>query len=133
MVAQPWRRVEGRVYTIGEVIDDRLRHLIARWTSMFRHQYASPEGADGQCAACSLDFNSELRDVLGVYATTADWYADRRGVDQGQPVPHPWFDNLHESVYRGHTCTLVDGWYIDFTARQFYPEAPYPLIWRTQW
>lgn len=43
-------------------------------------------------------------------------------------APHHWYRNGCE--WSGHVCAHVGEWVIDWTARQFRPDAPFPLAFK---
>lgn len=77
--------------------------------------WAQPHFADGACffaSACLLD---DLRQVgvAGELYETGSPRNDERG-----------------TIYAGHYFVVVDGWAVDFTARQFWPSTPFPILQR---
>ena len=111
------------------------------------HTYLKTEkGAAGACASTSYDFISRLGSSPHI-GEAVDWAFDSESwghdVDDWGWVlfDGPEIPQFIEEVYTvksasmlkygAHTAVLVDDeWYIDFTARQFCKESPWPLIWR---
>lgn len=43
-------------------------------------------------------------------------------------APHDWYHG--GCNWSGHVCAYIGEWVIDWTARQFKPDAPWPLVFR---
>jgi len=118
---------------IADITNDELRRLVARFT-IKNHKYADPKTARGDCAAVSTQFLMFLQlEEYGGSRKVQNWKWDIynfTSLTSGPPVPHEFFRDHH---YGSHVAVLVDGWYIDFTARQFSHDAPFPLIWKEDW
>ena len=104
-------------------------------------RFSEAEEADGCCGLATDLFHSLIED-LGVKASLdevhfmsskkylrqkRDWW-DRSFRFRYLHTPHRWYrSGCH---WDGHVAALVDGWIVDFTARQFDPAAPFPLVFR---
>ena len=86
-----------------------LSSLADRWP-----QYASPEGAEGQCEGASID----VQELIGGSMIRCTGMMD-------EPVRNPNGAPL-EAI--GHHAVLLNGQVIDVTARQFDPGAPFPQL-----
>lgn len=107
----------------------------------FHYEWEDPCGADGQCIIASLKFNKWLKNKnvttsLTVFSTrdevvrsngVLDMYFGYSNVEvfEFDSPPHHWYIN---STWPGHVVSKLDKYFIDWTARQFNPIAPYPLI-----
>lgn len=106
--------------------------------------YAEPAIAAGNCHCATDTFRKDA--ALARYPHSTIEFAFERVRDtrntwkksEGPPVPveiaylYLKHCNDQDSAvrrYEGHTVAKVGRWYIDFTARQFDPDAPFPLIW----
>lgn len=45
-----------------------------------------------------------------------------------EDAPHGWY--LGGCEHPGHIVAVLGGWVVDWTARQFVPDAPWPLVFR---
>ncbi len=94
-----------------------------------------PSEADGSCGTAT-DVFLDLVELLVPEARCDEAHfvpkeAWRRGINNlyaYTQTPHPWY--LDGCNWPGHCVPVVDGWYIDWTARQFDPAAPFPLVFR---
>lgn len=75
---------------------------------------ADPDLADGQCFWVSL----ELQDELLTMGVECDMWCGEEAHRKDRP-----------NAWGGHYFVVVNGeWAIDLTARQFWPDTPWPLI-----
>ncbi len=95
--------------------------------------FASPEGADGSCGYATdlfLDIAEQL--LPGAEIDEAHFGPARKITASDRylynEAPHPWY--LSGCKWPGHVVAIVGGWLIDWTARQFDPNAPFPLIFQ---
>ena len=107
-------------------------------------EYADPSQADGKCGLATDEF-LELLDMLlpGLvklheegevhFTSTRSWARQCRLDNDGIPYfrytepDHHWYHGgLTE--HNGHIVACIDGVCIDWTARQFRADAPWPLI-----
>lgn len=101
--------------------------------------WETAEGADGECFEASREFLKFL-DRYGYQARiillTDEDEATVLRVESSfrtkaysyQFVPHHWYDN--GCRWAGHFVVQVGNVCIDWTARQFDPEAPFPLVYK---
>ena len=127
-----------------------LRELVCAYANG-HHELQQPSHAQGQCTNASSRFMKLLLECeIADDWEEVDWEfeIERWGHDEadwgwvivsGPDVPShidPIFsaDSPAMQKYRGHTAVFVkcedSSWIIDFTARQFDPNSPWPLIWR---
>lgn len=113
------------------------------------YQWEDSYGADGQCETASLDFitwalGRQLyhRDEISiaVFVTprkmnnlfwdgrqeTMSYKGHNPEVFLYQEAPHHWYRN--GCRWEGHVVVKIGNICIDWTARQFHPSAPFPLI-----
>jgi hypothetical protein len=50
----------------------------------------------------------------------------QEAIDAIEKLGHP---GLIDDEGTGHTTVAVEGVFVDWTARQFYPDKPFPTIW----
>lgn len=111
-----------------------------------RPRYADPYKADGQCAVAADEFRHLVRQLdLPLKIRDAQFIPDEEieeelekihGTDCGcdpekifgyGEADHHWYRN--GCKWGGHVATIVNGaLVVDFTARQFNPDAPWPLV-----
>lgn len=83
--------------------------------------YDSPEGASDMCNHASDEFIRELTEynIKG----QIEYYETHIKIDV-QDYPY----NLHKCCF--HWAVRVGEWVIDWTARQFDEDAPFPAVWK---
>ena len=101
---------------------------------LFGSAYATPDKANGKCFAASCRLIKRLRklgidarlvscqDFLGGTSGWHHWYYDNGFIDENG-------DLIEET---GHWMVKVGDAYVDLTARQFFPEADYPQVYREE-
>lgn len=99
--------------------------------------WETAEGADGECFVASKEFLKFL-DRYGENARIIMFTDEAEAsvphiekyfsvkVYPYQRVPHRWYQN--GCRWAGHFVVRVGDLCVDWTARQFNPEAPFPLI-----
>jgi len=104
-------------------------------------EYANPKKAKGKCSSATFAFHNLLVDhkilhppaLKGTPAQKtkriAKWIEDSiwdlvLDDEHDRYIAPEWYPNLSE----GHTVNFVEGVVIDWTARQYVPNAPFPLI-----
>ncbi len=124
--------------------------IIENWVGC-HPEYVVPAKARGNCAFASDDLTLELADCghevdtihYGVYLDDDDddespvsFYAnDCEEMDLPPAEAMRYYRNARDCAraFEGHTVVRIDHgddhWYVDPTARQMDPAAPYPLIW----
>jgi hypothetical protein len=137
-------------------LPDSLRNVVADFCDE-NYDLADPEGANGECTAATLLFYEVLIDDHGWDPQWLDlgheksswWWAGSTHPwdeclgsleeDIGPKAPHDYYYN---NGWNGHVCVCVSEktldrggqtYFIDFTARQYSPKAPFPLIWKEEW
>ena len=125
-----------------------LGSLVEKFASMNR-QLQVPYQANGQCITitgrfyqflCNSGYPRELMDYHMEYASwwwrgSAPHDSGSISLDIGPKTPHNFYYN---NGHPGHVCAWVaeedvyptQGYFIDFTARQYHKDTPFPLIWR---
>ncbi len=108
--------------------------------------FGTPEGADGVCGYATDLFLEFLAEVLPeqapppemeaeVHFTTGRRARREQSLDYGMPIfayhdaPHPYYRG-GLSKHLGHIVVNLGNICIDWTARQFRPDAPFPLVFR---
>lgn len=97
--------------------------------------FTTPEGADGSCGQATdyfrmivLDHYPDLKNIGEVH------FSNLPRIDPLIPcfpysvVEHTWYQT--PIPWGGHCVFRVGEWLIDWTARQFNQEAPFPLVFR---
>lgn len=111
-------------------LPDDIRVNVERYLEVFP-EYAQPEAARGECLQASVDFQDQYGPWQGVILRQLElmeWYVEG-GIVLGPAVPDFYFRLLEGCEYSGHFAVIVDRRYlIDFTARQFSPDVPYPVV-----
>ena len=104
--------------------------------------FANPREADGNCGLAVDIFLDIVQDVLPEVETeevhftaTSRWYEERSAMKVAcisafsyRHARHHWY--LSGCRWPGHIVARVGDWLIDWTARQFNPVAPFPLVFR---
>jgi hypothetical protein len=127
-------------------LPDKLAGLVEQFTNMNKHLQYSHQ-ASGQCVIITHKFYRFLEDAgysrkeLDKIGEVASWWwagscpneGGRICFDIGPETPHRlYYNNGHP----GHLCAWIsegvvsnNGFFIDFTARQYSKDASFPLIW----
>lgn len=105
-------------------VSDRVSEVVARFADRYGDALAVPEAAHDMCVPVSEAFVAALADA-GVEAALVSGV--QMGEFRGMPV-----------VLRGHFAVQVGEKVFDWTARQFDPHAPVPVVepvsaWRDRW
>lgn len=93
-------------------------------------RYRKPEWARNYCEVATEDFLVELK--RHGFQGERHLFNFRNDRQWAERVPHRWFADGPGQGCLGHVVAQVGPWFIDFTARQFHPDAPFPLIWRQE-
>lgn len=103
------------------------------WFSEFFADFATQEGANGSCGLATdcfrrivLDYYPDLKNIGEVHFSDLPRENSLIPCFLYSAAPHPYYQNPIE--WGGHCVFRVGGWLIDWTARQFDPSAPFPLV-----
>jgi hypothetical protein len=140
------------IIDLNDIQDEELKYLIQLFL-IENAELADSEEADGKCVDTTLEFYYFL-EKHGVDKNRFDWDGSAAGwwwekdtsnyrkKNCSYPPPHDYYYN---NGWPGHRCAwvrfsevefredndnLVKGYYIDFTARQYGEDIPFPLIWK---
>ena len=100
-------------------------------------RFADPKRADGCCGLATEYFLEMVEKLFPKLKIEEVHFTDRCKVFQKLPgltsmaydrVRHPWYQK--GCRWDGHAVPCVAGWCVDWTARQFDPDAPFPLVFR---
>ena len=110
-----------------------LKVLVEKFAHEYR-LYKDPRRARGECVETSYEFLRFLHahGYVGNFQNI-DWEIEGSKVVDGPRLPLEIESLFWDNGFGGHTAVLVDGYYVDFTARQFAREGrriPFPLIWK---
>lgn len=86
--------------------------------------YEDPARADGACVDASCRFLTRTTHE-GLEGILVDLFFP----EDIERFPHKLY---YDNGYGGHTVVKVGRFWIDFTARQFDPGAPFPLVWEDE-
>jgi len=108
------------------------------WLSPETAKYDCIDATDGFVAACKaaevsvevVDFLCEKYKRNGFMTMVIAHEVSINLSEEAHHLPLPELPHHFAGATIGHTVARVDGWYIDFTARQFDAAAPFPLVWR---
>lgn len=81
-------------------------------------KWADPKGAEGQCYDASSAFARHIGAKIA-------HYTNPRNAVLSEWARH---DMENEEGGLGHVAVHVGGHVVDWTARQFWPDAPHPLV-----
>lgn len=84
--------------------------------------FHTEDGAHGQCNEASDQFTHVLAE-LGIKDVHIEHYEPNIHMDRGD---YPY----KMSGCSWHWAVRIGEWIIDWTARQFEPEAPFPAVWK---
>lgn len=123
--------------------DDLLKKIVSKTAKRKQFsKYQDPGIADGACETASMYFlqlleeefskrNLQLPRMFG----EVDFISDAKFLGTNgrynfmyHHAPHHWY--LYGCRWPGHVVARVDDVLIDWTARQFHPLAPFPLIFK---
>ncbi len=92
--------------------------------------FASPAAADGMCGLATDLFHDLTEIVLPEARLGEVHFTPKRQKDAFayQDAPHPWYRS--GCRHPGHCVAVIGNWLVDWTARQFDPEAPFPLVFQ---
>lgn len=123
-------------YGVQELDVDCLNRAIARFVELCP-RLAQPEVADGACVSAHDMFTDLVMkmypnapspvEAVFVSDPTAPW-PDEEPERAYADAEHDWY--LNPIKWSGHTVSRVGDVFIDFTARQFHPDAPFPLVFK---
>jgi hypothetical protein len=103
--------------------------------------FAVASEADGHCGV-AVDIFTDLASQLLPETQTEEvhfvahsrWHKERHSMLAGIAVlsyrhaRHGWYRGACR--WPGHVVARIDDWLVDWTARQFNPNAPFPLVFR---
>lgn len=143
----PGQRSMKYTYSIEDLPKDLQLTIQEAWHEL--KNYSNPIEADGACELAAdifieyvsmhmptasiseIIFRKKLR-KRPIFPNKDSWgvvgcfFQER----EYKSVPHKWYS--HGCRWPGHMVARVNEWYIDWTARQFHPDAPFPLIFHVQ-
>jgi hypothetical protein len=109
--------------------------------------YAFQDGADDCCFEASAEFVGHLDEIAGMPMNVevrmmffCNQRPDGHGCSEGDENRRslhifddfPLVKKIDFADYLNHTVVLIGNLHIDFTARQFDPDASWPLMWIKQ-
>ena len=106
------------------------------------HAYSNAALADGWCEIASINFNSICEEVNELWKIRLVAFSKTSNSEEACNWKHRYgynvysYDDVDHDWYKfgcnwpGHVISLIGNWAIDFTARQFTPYAPFPLLFK---
>lgn len=105
----------------GEVLIDKAIEAFLEFAEA--EGYSTSEGASDNCNHASDEFLHELLAEVGIEGEI-EHYGQSVEIDHvDYPYEMPYYVDFHWVV-------RVGDWLIDWTARQFEEEAPFPAVWK---